>query len=162
MVTKYREIDTESRIAIDVDKLIVGKRLPFDVFVKDKGIIKHLFNKGMLFTNISKEVLKEKGISEVYISSNENHSIENYLSATANKKTSPYDDPALFKQYSFYKDEHYQIDKSLLLPDTKIDFSIFVLEGFNIKTIVEASEKSPALISDSVLNVEGDILIKKI
>jgi putative nucleotidyltransferase with HDIG domain len=161
MVTKYREIDTESRIAIDVDKLIVGKRLPFDVFVKDKGIIKHLFNKGMLFTNISKEVLKEKGISEVYISSNENHSIENYLSATANKKTSPYDDPALFKQYSFYKDEHYQIDKSLLLPDTKIDFSIFVLEGFNIKTIVEASEKSPALISDSVLNVEGDILIKK-
>lgn len=161
MVTKYKEIDTESRIAIDADKLIVGKRLPFDVFVKDKGIIKHLFNKGMLFTNISKEILKEKGISKVYILSNENYSIENYLSATADKKISPYDDPALFKQYSFYKDEHYQIDKSLLLSNTKINFSLFVLEGFSIKTIVEASEKSPALITDSMLNTEGDILIKK-
>jgi HD-GYP domain-containing protein (c-di-GMP phosphodiesterase class II) len=161
MVTKYREIDTESRIAIDADKLIVGKRLPFDVFVKDRGIIKHLFNKGMPFTNISKEILKEKGISEVYILNNESHSIENYLSATADKKISPYDNPALFKQYSFYKDEHYQIDKNLLLSNTKINFSLFVLEGFNIKTIVEASEKSSALITDSVLDAEGDILIKK-
>ncbi len=161
MVTKYREINTESRIAIDADKLIVGKRLPFDVFVKDRGIIKHLFNKGMLFTNISKEVLKEKGISEVYISSNENFSIDNYLSATADKKTSPYDDPTLFKQYSFYKDKHHQIDKSLLLPGTKINFSLFVLESFNMKTVVEASEKSPALITESILNTTGDFLIKK-
>lgn len=161
MVTKYREIDTESRITIDADKLIVGKRLPFNVFVKDRGIIKHLFNKGMLFTNISKEVLKEKGISEVYISINGNFSIDNYLSATADKKISPYDDPALFKQYSFYKDEHYQIDKNLLLPGTEINFSIFVLEGFNIKIVVKASEKSPALIAESILNTTGDFLIKK-
>ncbi|GER94573.1 HD-GYP domain-containing protein [hot springs metagenome] len=161
MVTKYREIDADSRITIDADRLIVGKRLPFNVFIKDKGIIKHLFNKGMVFTNISKEILKEKGISEVYISKEEDTTINNYLSKTADKKTSPYDDPVLFKQYSFHKEEHHQIDKSLLLPNTTINFSLFALDKFDIKTIVEASEKSPATINKSVLNITGDILIKK-
>jgi putative nucleotidyltransferase with HDIG domain len=162
MVTKYREIDTDSRIAIDVDKLIVGTRLPFDVFIKDRGIIKHLFNKGMVFTNISKEVLKEKGVSEVYISSSEGSAINTYLSANnADKKISPYEDPVVFKQYSFHKEEHHQIDKNLLLPDTSIYFSLFVLDKFDIKSIVEASEKSPAVINESMLNTPGDFLIKK-
>lgn len=163
MPTRYKEIDDEPYLAIDIDKLIVGARLPFDVFVKDRGIIKHIFNKGLVFTNASKDVLKEKGISEVYIESKENSALNNYLSKTSNKnkKTFAFDDPALFKKYSFYKEEHYQIDKNLLLPNTTINFSLFALDKFDFKPIVEASEKSPVKIDEAILTANGDIVIKK-
>lgn len=161
MVTRYREIDDKPHLTIDADKLIVGARLPFDVFVKDKGIIIHLFNKGMIFTNISKDVLKEKGISEVYVASKESSNLDSYLSKINTKKASPFDDPALLKKYSFYKEEHHQIDKNLLLPHTTINFSLIESNKFDFRVIVDASEKLPARIGEDILTATGDIVIKK-
>lgn len=61
------EVKDEPYIAIDVDKLVVGTCLPCDIYIKDKGILITMFNKEMTFANVSKQVLREKGISEVFV-----------------------------------------------------------------------------------------------
>jgi putative nucleotidyltransferase with HDIG domain len=160
MVTKYREID-EPDTPVQVDKLIVGMRLPFDVFIKDKGLTKQLFSKGMLYTNITRDLLKERGISEIYIKMKEVPLLERYLPQTKTHKTSFYDDPAVFKEYSYHKEQYYQIDRNILVPGTMINFSLFTLDKLVFSPIVEATEKSPVKIDENILNASGDIAIKK-
>jgi HD-GYP domain-containing protein (c-di-GMP phosphodiesterase class II) len=161
MVTKYREIDGEPHMSVEVDKLVVGTRLPFNVYVKDKGIVMPLFNKGMIFTNIAKSLLKDKGISEVYIENKDSSIFDYYISKDASQKTSHLDEAAMFKKYSFYKEEHHQIDKNILIEDADIHFSLYCLNNLSISTLVTASEKSPAKIDRKVITATGDIVIKK-
>ncbi|WP_333654023.1 hypothetical protein [Dissulfurispira sp.] len=160
MVTKYREID-EPDTPVQVDKLIVGMRLPFDVFIKDKGLTKQLFSKGMLYTNITRDLLKKRGISEIYIKMKEVPLPERYLPQTKTHKTSFYDDPAVFKEYSYHKEQYYQIDRNILVPGTMINFSLFTLDKLVFSPVVEAAEKSPVKIDENILNASGDIVIKK-
>ncbi len=160
MATRYREID-EPDTPVQVDKLIVGMRLPFDVFIKDKGLTKQLFSKGMLYTNITRDLLKERGISEIYIKMKEVPLLEHYLPQTKTRKTSFYDDPAVFKEYSYHKEQYYQIDRNILILGTTINFSLFTLDKLVFSLIVEATEKSPVKIDENILNASGDIVIKK-
>ncbi len=160
MATRYREID-EPDTPVRVDKLIVGMRLPFDVFIKDKGLTKQLFSKGMLYTNITRDLLKERGISEIYIKIKDVPLLDHYLSQTKTQKTSFYDDPVLFKEYSYNKEQYYQIDRTLLTPETTINFNLFTLDKLVFTLIVEAAESSPVKIDENILAASGDIVIKK-
>lgn len=160
MITKYREIDMPDT-PVKVDKLIVGMRLPFDVFIKDKGLTKQLFSKGMLYTNIAKDFIKEKGISEIYIKMEDVPLLEHYISRTKSQKPSFYDDPAVFSEYSYHKEQYYQIDRNILVPGTTINFSLFTLNKLTFGLIAEATEKSPLKIQENILNANGDIVIKK-
>lgn len=76
-------------------------------------------------------------------------------------KNQSYDNSVVFKEYSFYKEEHHQIDKNILLPDKEINFSLFLLNRFDLSIIVDASEKSPSKIKDNISTLTGDIVIKK-
>ena len=42
MSTKFREIGGNYGPSIDIDNLIVGSRVPFDISVKEGGITRHL------------------------------------------------------------------------------------------------------------------------
>jgi HD-GYP domain-containing protein (c-di-GMP phosphodiesterase class II) len=160
MFTKYIVIDNDSQTSIEVDRMVIGKRLPFDVFVKDEGVIKHLFHKGILFTKIAKDILEEKGITEVCIKDKDVHLLGSYFSSDDSEKSSCYDDLLAFKTYSFHKEQIYQIDRNLLSPGTRINFSLFVLTRFTLDTLLEASEKSPGEICKRILDAKGDIVIK--
>jgi putative nucleotidyltransferase with HDIG domain len=159
MVTKYKEIN-DIDVSVNVDELIVGTRLPFDVFIKDKGIIKQLLNKGSLYTNITKEILKEKGISNIYIKTEDVSLLKHSLNKKS-QKNSFYDDPTVFKEYSYYKEQYYQIDRNILAPGTTINFNLFTLDRLAFSLIVEATEESPAKLDENILNASGDIVIKK-
>ncbi len=150
------EVKDEPYIAIDVDKLVVGTCLPCDIYIKDKGIMITMFNKEMTFTNVSKQVLREKGISEVFVERKNSSLFDYYLS-----KKQIYNNFVFFKEYSFCKEEHHQIDKNILQPGKEINFSLFLLSSFNFSTIVEASEKSPSKIKENISILIGDIVIKK-
>jgi HD-GYP domain-containing protein (c-di-GMP phosphodiesterase class II) len=160
-LTKFREIGGQSHAQADVSKLAVGSRLPFDVFVKDRGILKPLFNKGMIVTNFAKDILKEKGVSEIYIENKDAAALENYLTKSKEQKTTTSDDESRFKQYSSYKEEYHQIDKTLLAPGTKINFSLLAINKFSIHTIARASGDSPAVVDEKALSIAADIVIKK-
>jgi putative nucleotidyltransferase with HDIG domain len=158
MPTEYKEIVEEYK-SVKIEKLISGTRLGFDVYVKDGGIVKPLFNKDMVFTNAAKEILSEKGISEVFILGRDIPEFNSYLSD--HKPLSDEITATVFKKYSFYKEKHHPIDRTLIIPGTKINFSLFALNRFTFETIITASEDSPAAIDEKVLNITGDIVIKQ-
>lgn len=145
-------------IALPVEELRVGSTLPFDVYVKDKSLIQPLFNKQTLFTETAKKILSEKGIKEVYIKREDSP----YLFAPPIKRSIilPAPDSPEFKEYSFFKEKHYQIDKRLLIPGTKINFSLFRLNKLNIETLIEIEKDSYVMIDEKMVNEKGDILIK--
>jgi putative nucleotidyltransferase with HDIG domain len=161
MPAKFREIEGPD-IPIPVGLLVLGTRIPCDMFIKENNELKAFFQKDVLYTKVSQDILKEKGISEVCIYSRDVPSFDFYLSRNrALSHKSDVDSIAAFKEYSFYKKEHYQIDPVLLTPGAKINFSLFVMDKFKFCPLVEASDNSPAVVDDSMLKIAGEIVIKK-
>ncbi|MBF0505781.1 MAG: HD domain-containing protein [Nitrospirae bacterium] len=165
MLTKNKRVNVKTSVdlhaAVDLDKLCEGKHLPFDVFVKDMGIIKPLFEKMTLFTNTSKDALKEKGITKVFVRESDIDDNEAYFAATKTETSSFYDNPAIFAKYAFYKDQHHQIDRTLLVPGAKINFGLYLMIKLDFSPLLEATVENPAQIHKGIFTISGDIVIKK-
>lgn len=138
---------------------LVKVALPFNVYVKDNGIVKKIFNKGNILNKVFLEILKEKGFENVYINKSEIKNLELYL---VQKKIKPkaQDIKIAFNNYSFFKEKHFQIDKKLLIPNTKVNFSIYNLRGLELKKILNASIDKPSDIEESILSLHGDFVIE--
>ncbi len=157
--SQVKEVSQADYIKIDVQNIHSGKFLPFDVYVKHGDTLKKLFNKGMIISKIHLDVLTEKGISYVYIDSSEQERLDTYIRKPTTQE-SVLDSPVLFQNYSFNKEQYFQIERNLLHPDSKINFSVYCLENFNLNKIIDASDESPKLISDFKIPLYGDLLIK--
>lgn len=156
---KKAEISEKNFLKIEVNKLQLNKPIPFDVYIEESGVYKKLFNKGIVFSKIFLKFLKEKKIDSVYIEQSDQKELETYSS-----KLLP--DQILksfldFKNYSFHKENLYQIDRVFLIPGVEVDFSLYVLENIKITKIVDASPEKPFVIYKDTIPEEGDILIKK-
>ncbi|MFQ3574101.1 MAG: HD-GYP domain-containing protein [Thermodesulfovibrionales bacterium] len=153
-------IGERSEIGLSIDTIKVGTRLPFDVYVKDRGVLKQIFNKGSVFTQIAKNTLLSKGINVLYIQQIDQKALDTYETNKTTTKESIFDDPVKFKNYSFAKENHYQIDKLLLVPGTEVNFSIFVFNKFTITPIISVKNNQPVKIPDLRL-IDGDLVIDK-
>jgi len=71
------------------------------------------------------------------------------------------DSPIAFKNYSFSKENLYQIDRSLIIPGTEVNFPIYIIKNFNITKIVDISDEKNSIIYNDTIPEEGDILIEK-
>ncbi|MBI4687994.1 MAG: HD-GYP domain-containing protein [Nitrospirae bacterium] len=158
MTTKYIEIYDDQYIAIELNNLPLNAPLPCDIFVRDNGLITNLHNKGIIFTHADRERLERNGIRSIYIKERDRTSLGGYAQRGVTKEP---DEPKIFKSYSSTKGDYHQIDRLLLIPDTEINFSLFVLNKFNLNAIVSATEKSPVRVDKKILSITGDIVIKK-
>jgi putative nucleotidyltransferase with HDIG domain len=158
-VAQYSEIDLDPYVSLDVGKLALGARLPFDVFLKDHGIVIPLFNKGTVYDGAAVNILKEKGLSTVYVKTSEGVDLENYLSRGA-AQTVVLPAPEVYQQYVRTKEQHYVVDRALLPADSRISFNLYVLNEFRVSILLPASEASPAVIDDRVAGTSGDIVIR--
>lgn len=158
---KYIEIEQDNYINLNIDNLLLNVTLPFDVFTKDRGIIRTLIEKGSLFTEETKKILKEKDLSEVLVLKSDVPLLEDYLLKKSIKRQK--EENFNFKDYSLKKEKYFQIEKDILLTASKLDFSLYILEESDFKEILRASEKKPAEIGrDRKLNeIAGDLFIKK-
>src|SRR5208283_5287514 len=113
MATKIREIEGPYDI-IPVRQLIVGTRLPCEIFIRKRNSTLVFLNKGDYYTNISRDILKEKSISEVYIQVRDVRDFEFYLSRNRSlSQTGDTGATEAFKKYSYNKEQFYQIDPAL-------------------------------------------------
>ncbi|MGO9014958.1 MAG: HD-GYP domain-containing protein [Dissulfurispiraceae bacterium] len=161
MGTQYRKIEEPDELVL-VRQLINGTMLPCDMFIKENDTFKLLFNREVLYTKISEDILKEKGISEVYIFKRDVPNFDSYISRNRSlNRNRDVDSSGIFKEYAFQKEKHYQIDAAVLTPGTNIHFSLFVVNKLNFSPLVEATDQHPAVVDDSVLNIAGDVVIKK-
>lgn len=158
-MAQYSEIDLDPYVSLPADKLIVGATLPFDVFLKDHGIVIPLFNKGALYDGVAMNILKEKGLATVYVRTSEGVELESYLSRLpVAVKAAP--GPALYNQYVASRDAHYLVDRTLLRPGSRVTFGLYFLKEFRLVALLPADEESPAVIDDRVARADGDIVIR--
>src|SRR5208337_3374848 len=161
MGTQYRKIEEPDELVL-VRQLINGTMLPCDMFIKENDTFKLLFNREVLYTKISEDILKEKGISEVYIFKRDVPNFDSYISRNRSlNRNRDVDSSGIYKEYAFQKEKHYQIDAAVLTTGTNIHFSLFVVNKLNFSPLVEATDQHPAVVNDSVLKIAGDVVIKK-
>ncbi len=161
MATKFRHIE-EADVPILVRELVIGTRIPCSVFVRENEVLKVFFNKDDLCTTMSHDILREKGVSEVFIHKKDSMNFDFYLASNRSlNRARNADSVAAFKEYSHFKEQHHQIDTALLLPGTEINFSLYVLDKLNFSPVLEASDNSPAVLSENMLNIAGDVVINK-
>uniref|UniRef100_A0A7C4AJ34 HD-GYP domain-containing protein n=1 Tax=Thermodesulfovibrio aggregans TaxID=86166 RepID=A0A7C4AJ34_9BACT len=160
MGAKSRIIEIHQEpVKIDLSKLFLNKPLPFDVYIKEEDEIKKIFNKGTVFTEHFLEILKEKGINSVYIESSDEEILEFYISKKLPEAVLV--SPVSFKNYSYLKENFYQIDRALIIPGIEVDFSIYCLKNLKFLKLVDALPEKPFMIHDDTILEEGDILIEK-
>jgi HD-GYP domain-containing protein (c-di-GMP phosphodiesterase class II) len=176
MTTYNVELADAPLIPMSVEKFKEGAASPCDIFVEQNGRTISLFNRGMIFDASTMSFLRKKGITEVFIKENEIDKIDSSQAKKAEPETPPAESMD-FKEYSLKKEEHFQVerkllvpgeteqhfqvDKTLLIPETEIDFNIYLLNSFGFRMIVEASEKAPVKLRKSLFNAVGDLVIKK-
>jgi HD-GYP domain-containing protein (c-di-GMP phosphodiesterase class II) len=158
MSAHYTEIDQDPYIALEADKLIVGTSLPFDVFIKDRSIVIPLFNRGAVYDGSARNILKEKGITTIQIKTAEGHALDLYLSRSLEQKIK-IPEPEAYQRYVAKKDESYLIDRALLVPGTKISFSLFTLHEFRLNVLLPATEQLPLAIDEMTVKAVGEIVI---
>ncbi|MDI6865147.1 HD-GYP domain-containing protein [Thermodesulfovibrio yellowstonii] len=157
--SKIIEVPEKELFKIDVNRLQLNKPLPFDVYIQESGTYKKFFNKGIVFSNVFLEILKEKDIDSVYIYQSDKKQIEAYSSKLLSETA--LESPIDFKNYSFYKENLYQIERMFLIPGMEVDFSIYLLRNLKFTKIVDASTEKLFMIYEDTIPEEGDILIEK-
>jgi putative nucleotidyltransferase with HDIG domain len=157
-VAPYAEFDLDPYVSVPAEKLIVGGTLPFDVYLKDRGIIIPLFNKGTVYDGIAMNILQDKGLSTVHVKTSEGVELESYISRIPSL-TKAVPDPAVYNQYIASRDKHYLVDRTLLPQGARITFSLYLLSQFRLTMLLPASEQTPATVDDRVLRASGDIVI---
>ncbi|HTZ17422.1 MAG TPA: HD-GYP domain-containing protein [Dissulfurispiraceae bacterium] len=161
MSTKFRTISSKGYLPFAASKLVVGTKLPFEVYMKEGGIFRLVFDSGTEYTKITQESLVDRGLHELYISDGDKEVFTAYDSKSDSDGASVLDSPKAFSDYSFRKDNYYQIDKNMLMKDTSVPFSIYAMKNYAYSRVLPATQELPAVISDDVLSIPGDILISK-
>jgi HD-GYP domain-containing protein (c-di-GMP phosphodiesterase class II) len=161
VATSYRTIDRKNYIPFDANKLIVGTRLLFNVYHKQGGMYETLFESGTDYTIITRGYLVGRSLSTLYIAEEEKEAFEAYLAQGVVESSSVYDSPKAFKDYSFHKEQYYQIDKQMIVSGSEVHFDIYIMKNFAYSLGLRASPEYPAIIDDGMLEKPGDLMILK-
>ncbi len=159
MATKFRTIDRKGYFPFAANRLIIGTRLTFDVYMKEGGIFKELFEAGTDYTKISQEFLVDRGLNELYIADEDKEVLDSYMAQGVCDGTSVLDSPKAFKDYTFRKDQYHQIDKGMLIQGASVPFCIYSMKNYCYSLVLHASPSLPAKIDEKVLSLPGDVLI---
>ena len=154
-------IDPKGYFPLAANRLIVGTRLPFDVYMKEGGIYRVIFDSGADYTKITQEFLIERRIKELYISDMDKEVHDSYVAKSMSDGASVLDSQKSFRDYSFRKDQYYQIDKDMLIAGTSVPFCVYSLKNYDYSLVLHATPGLPANIDDKVLSLAGDVLISK-
>ncbi|TAN45629.1 MAG: HD domain-containing protein [Nitrospirae bacterium] len=148
--------------ALQVSKLIFDTKLPFDIFIKDRGEIKYLFGDGLPFNSLTQEFFEEKNIGSVLIRHDDKPLFDNYLSRfRAKPKLFDRESLVSFRDYSFNKGYYHYIDRAVTVPHTEINFSLFTENNYVFETVVKASTEEPVTIAETVGKLEKGLFIRR-
>lgn len=153
----------EAHIALTLDRLRTGSPLPFDVLVKEQGLYKTVFRKGMVLRDIEKNSLKRANGDEVFVRAVDESALESYLYGKSQRKDSPYLCETAFKDYSFHKHGHFLVDRDalVLLNGQELNFNVLLLSRCEFKLLLAASEEAPAKTDKISTDLPGDVVITR-
>jgi len=147
---------------IPFDKFVDGTVLPFEIFIKAEGGIKFMFGSGLPYDTITQEFFEERGSSKIFIREEDLPVFDDYISKFRIKpKVFDRESAVSFKEYSFNKRLYHYIDRTVLVPHTEINFSLFTMNDYIFDHGVEALPEQPVTVDENITNMKGSLLIKK-
>jgi HD-GYP domain-containing protein (c-di-GMP phosphodiesterase class II) len=146
-------------------QLVPGTTLSFEIFVKDHRNYKYLFADGLPYDIAAKDYFEERNITELYIKKDDLPVLDAYIETSKRKVKKPEifkkEDHMSFRKYSFNKTQHFPIEKSLLFPDSDINFSLFIMKDFNYSPIMDLLPEQTLTLDEKILSNAGQFLIKR-
>jgi putative nucleotidyltransferase with HDIG domain len=159
LATSYRTIDKNDFFPFAGNKLIVGTRLPFDIYQKKGTKYEVLFDSGTDFTAFTRDFLIEHHVGELYVTADDKHSLDSYLAKGFTESESILENGKIFKDYTFHKNRYYQIDRQMLMPGTEVQFSVYYNNNYDYAVLFNGTPEKPALVDPKVALVHGDLMI---
>ncbi len=152
--------EKDELIAITLDKLAEGHRVPFEVFADDGELKKSLFDSGFLYNVFAKEMIYRQGLTRFYIKSANNLNFNQYLKHAEKLSRIVKDDNVLFSDYSEYKRKHGYIDKTLISPLTRLNFELGGMRYPVYGGIPIVGNPLSVEAIDALLKLGADVVIK--
>jgi putative nucleotidyltransferase with HDIG domain len=144
--------------SFNISELRTGDHLPFDVYIKDKGIVIHYLGKGALWSTAARDDLINRGIKTAYINRKNEALLQEYIEKNEGLKLPNLDDPIAFQRYSISKERHFQIDRSILMTNLPLPFTVYITDNFHIKEFLTKGDRPSEKIK-GFTELEGDLLV---
>jgi len=159
-MARYQVFAYGSRKAFPAEGLSIGTRLPFDIFINEGNVFRKLYDAGQLIGPEERAVLRRTGATEAYVDAKDSPGLDLYLQRTSCEKPANPADPVVRQEYFEHKRRYYQVDRTFLLPGSRVEFGIYLLGDLRLTPLVEAMEGEPGIIPKGVSAAEGDVVIR--
>ncbi|MFA6149233.1 MAG: HD-GYP domain-containing protein [bacterium] len=160
MAAKYQVYAYGSRKAFPAESLSIGTRLPFDVYVNEENVFRKLYVAGQLIGPEERAVLRRTGAAEAYVDAKDTTGLDLYLQRTSCETPANPEDPEACQEYFEHKRRYYQVDRTFLLPGSRVEFGIYLQCDLRLTPLVEAMEGEPGIIPNGISAAAGDVVIR--
>lgn len=164
MKTHSASSNEKTKVPIHIDRLLVGLRIPFDVYIRQGDDFERIFPKWTNFDETVRHGALLKGIKTVFIEGD-----AGVIAAYLGEDTDSVIDVETAEKHAAYakkKKDYYQIEKTLLVdrhlfvPNSSIGFSLFEVDGMTIRLVLEAYPHAQMLIPSGGIRTKGDLAIR--
>ncbi len=133
-----------------------GIRIPFDVYAKDRNIIKFLFSKNTVFCDIAREILAMQSLTEFFIRERD---LPAYRDLRKTARTIKKDEHRLFEDYSYFKEKSFILRRDLITADVAAQLRIGILRYPTFGNIPLIDDLTGEAIVRKIRDLEYDIVI---
>lgn len=159
-MARYTVFAYGSRKAFPVEGLSIGTRLPFDIFVNEGNVFRKLYDAGQLIGPEERAALRRTGATDAYVDAKDAPVLDRYLQRTSREKPADPGDPEVCREHLENKSRYYQVDRTFLLPGSRVEFGIYLLGDLRLTPLVEAMEGEPGIIPGGISAAAGDVVIR--
>lgn len=159
-MAKYKVFEYGGRKAFPAEGFSIGTRPPFDVFVNEGNVFRKMVVAGQLIGPEERAALRRTGASEVYVDARDTPELDLYLRRTSPETAADPGDPEVRQEYFEHKRRYYQVDRTFLLPGSRVGFGIYLLGDLRLTPLVEVMEGEPGTIPESISAAAGDVVIR--
>jgi HD-GYP domain-containing protein (c-di-GMP phosphodiesterase class II) len=153
------EDDSERYIPINLDELVPGTRIPFEIFTRDGNIIKSLLDKGSTYSLFARKMIEKQAVGSFFIKQGNALSFDEYMHNAARLKKLLLDPHFFESRYREFRDKWFIIDKHVInsgmpfsIPLGAMKFPVFGEIPFSVDN--DAAHKH-------LLDLNSDIAIRK-
>jgi len=159
-MAKYKVYEYGGRKAFPAEGLSIGTRLPFDVFVNEGNVFRKLYDAGQLIGPEERAALRRTGATDAYVDARDSTGLDLYLQRTSCDTPADPGDPEVCQEYYEHKSRYYQVDRTFLLPGSRVEFGIYLMCDLRLTPLVEAMEGEPGSIPRGISAAAGDVVIR--
>ncbi|MBF0329582.1 MAG: HD domain-containing protein [Nitrospirae bacterium] len=155
----YRYDNSERYIPINLDELVTGAQVPFEIFTFDGTIYKSLLDKGATYSYYVQRMIENQALSKFYIRQGSALNFDEYMHNAAKLKKMLLEPDFFNSRYKTFRDKWFIVDKQVI--NSGIPFKIplaglrFPLFG-EIPFAIDSNEAYRNL-----LDLNSDIAVRK-